>query len=75
MLQVNDRVLPSGSIPTLTILTMLVCCIYGFHAFIEIIRWRMGYLMAVWWKALMASACSRPWCIYDTSLAGRLNAD
>ncbi|HEY8576841.1 MAG TPA: type I secretion system permease/ATPase [Devosia sp.] len=42
MLQVYDRVLASQSLPTLTVLTILVCALYGFYAFIEALRARMA---------------------------------
>jgi ABC-type protease/lipase transport system fused ATPase/permease subunit len=42
MLQVYDRVLASQSLPTLTVLTILVCALYGFYAFIEAVRARMA---------------------------------
>ena len=35
MLQVYDRVLASHSLPTLGVLTALICALYAFYAFIE----------------------------------------
>ena len=42
MLQVYDRVLASHSLPTLVVLTILVAALYGFYAFLEALRARMG---------------------------------
>jgi ATP-binding cassette subfamily C protein PrsD len=42
MLQVYDRVLASRSMPTLVVLTLLVCAIYAFYAAIETMRGRMA---------------------------------
>lgn len=42
MLQVYDRVLASQSQPTLVVLTVLVCGLYGFYAFLDGLRARMG---------------------------------
>ncbi len=41
MLQVYDRVLTSGSVPTLLALVMLVCILYGLYGFLEFIRARV----------------------------------
>jgi ABC-type protease/lipase transport system fused ATPase/permease subunit len=41
MLQVYDRVLPSGSIPTLTALAMLAAALYAFQGALDIIRGRL----------------------------------
>ncbi|MEE4238801.1 MAG: type I secretion system permease/ATPase [Anderseniella sp.] len=41
MLQVYDRVLTSGSVPTLMALVMLVCILYGLYGFLEFIRARV----------------------------------
>lgn len=42
MLQVYDRVLASQSLPTLVVLMILVCLLYGFFAFLEAVRTRMA---------------------------------
>lgn len=42
MMQVYDRVLASGSVPTLVALTLLVVGLYGLYAFLEALRSRMG---------------------------------
>jgi ATP-binding cassette subfamily C protein PrsD len=42
MLQVYDRVLASRSLPTLVVLTTLVCAIYSFYALVEVMRTRMA---------------------------------
>jgi PrtD family type I secretion system ABC transporter len=42
MLQVYDRVLASRSLPTLAVLTALVCALYAFYALIEAMRGRMA---------------------------------
>lgn len=41
MLQVYDRVIPSGSIPTLVALSALVALLYGFYGFLDIMRSRV----------------------------------
>lgn len=41
MLQVYDRVLASRSIPTLIVLTALVCALFAFYAFLDALRGRM----------------------------------
>ena len=41
MLQVYDRVLTSGSVPTLTALVVLVSILYGLYGFLEFIRARV----------------------------------
>jgi PrtD family type I secretion system ABC transporter len=41
MLQVYDRVIPSGSIPTLTALFVIVLVLYAFYGFFEYIRTRL----------------------------------
>ena len=46
MLQVYDRVLASRSLPTLLVLTILVCCVYGFYAALELLRSRMAIRIA-----------------------------
>lgn len=46
MLQVYDRVLASRSLPTLVALTLLVCVLYGFYAFVEWLRARMAIRFA-----------------------------
>jgi ATP-binding cassette subfamily C protein PrsD len=46
MLQVYDRVLASRSLPTLVALTLLVCVLYAFYAFIEWVRSRMAIRFA-----------------------------
>lgn len=46
MLQVYDRVLASRSMPTLVVLTLLVCAIYAFYAAIETMRGRMAIRIA-----------------------------
>lgn len=42
MLQIYDRVLASKSLPTLTILTLLIAAIYAFYAALEVMRGRMA---------------------------------
>lgn len=42
MLQVYDRVLPGRSVPTLVALSILACCLYGFYAFVEMMRARIA---------------------------------
>jgi PrtD family type I secretion system ABC transporter len=42
MLQVYDRVLASRSLPTLVVLTTLVCALYAFYALVEALRGRMA---------------------------------
>lgn len=42
MLQVYDRVLPGRSVPTLIALSILACCLYGFYAFVEMMRARIA---------------------------------
>jgi ATP-binding cassette subfamily C protein PrsD len=46
MLQVYDRVLASRSVPTLVVLTILVCALFGFYAFLETMRSRMAIRFA-----------------------------
>lgn len=46
MLQVYDRVLASRSLPTLVALTLLVCALYAFYAFVEWVRSRMAIRFA-----------------------------
>jgi len=41
MLEVYDRVLPSGSVPTLVALAMLACVLFGSQALLDIIRARI----------------------------------
>jgi ATP-binding cassette, subfamily C, type I secretion system permease/ATPase len=41
MLQVYDRVLPSGSLPTLVALALLTLCLYAFQGFLDAIRSRV----------------------------------
>lgn len=41
MLQIYDRVLTSRSLPTLVVLTAMVCFLYGYYALIEAVRSRM----------------------------------
>lgn len=41
MLQIYDRVLTSQSVPTLVVLTLLVCVLYGYYALLEALRSRM----------------------------------
>src|SRR5262245_57987391 len=41
MLEVYDRVLPSRSIPTLVGLSVLVVALYGFQAFLDLLRGRV----------------------------------
>ncbi|WP_116654601.1 type I secretion system permease/ATPase [Pelagibacterium sediminicola] len=42
MLQIYDRVLASKSVPTLVALTGLMVVLYGFYAFLELLRTRMA---------------------------------
>lgn len=64
MLQVYDRVLASQSLPTLTVLTILVCALYGFYAFIEAVRARMATRFGISSNVPSASACwRRRWCL------------
>ena len=42
MLQVYDRVLASRSVPTLLVLTGLVCGLFAFYAFLDALRSRMA---------------------------------
>lgn len=46
MMQVYDRVLASRSVPTLVALTILISALYGFYAFLEAMRSRMGMRFA-----------------------------
>ncbi|MEP0522168.1 MAG: type I secretion system permease/ATPase [Hyphomicrobiales bacterium] len=46
MLQVYDRVLASQSLPTLVVLMILVCLLYGFFSFLEAVRTRMAARVA-----------------------------
>ncbi|MDB5562114.1 MAG: Type secretion protein [Hyphomicrobiales bacterium] len=46
MMQVYDRVLASRSVPTLVALTILVCALFGFYAFLEAMRSRMAIRFA-----------------------------
>jgi ATP-binding cassette subfamily C protein len=48
MLQVNDRVLPSGSIPTLMALAALVGALYLFHGVLDLLRGRLLILIGGW---------------------------
>src|SRR4051812_29591886 len=41
MLQIYDRVLSSGSVPTLAALTFLVLLLYGLYGFLEMVRARI----------------------------------
>ncbi|MGE5267659.1 MAG: type I secretion system permease/ATPase [Deltaproteobacteria bacterium] len=41
MLQVYDRVLPSGSLPTLTVLTVLLCGLYFINGVLDVVRVRL----------------------------------
>lgn len=42
MLQVYDRVLPGRSVPSLIALSVLACSLYGFYAFVELMRARIA---------------------------------
>ena len=42
MLQVYDRVLASRSVPTLLVLTGLVCGLFAFYSFLDALRSRMA---------------------------------
>jgi ATP-binding cassette subfamily C protein PrsD len=46
MMQVYDRVLASRSVPTLVVLTILICALFGFYAFLEAMRSRMAIRFA-----------------------------
>lgn len=59
MLQVYDRVLASRSVPTLLVLTGLVCGLFAFYAFLDALRSRMAARFAN---------------IFDARIAGRLFA-
>lgn len=59
MLQVYDRVLASRSVPTLLVLTGLVCALFAFFAFLDALRSRMAARYAN---------------VQDASIAGRLFA-
>lgn len=54
MLQVYDRVLASRSVPTLVVLTVLVCALYAFYAFLDALRSRMSARFANVLDARMA---------------------
>src|SRR4029077_592187 len=41
MLQVYDRVIPSGSIPTLVALSLIVLVLYGYYGLIDYVRSRI----------------------------------
>ena len=41
MLEVYDRVLPSGSVPTLVALALLACVLFGSQAFLDVVRSRI----------------------------------
>lgn len=59
MLQVYDRVLASRSVPTLLVLTGLVCGLFAFYAFLDALRSRMAHRFAN---------------VFDAHIAGRLFA-
>ena len=59
MLQVYDRVLASRSVPTLLVLTGLVCALFAFYAFLDALRSRMAARYAN---------------VLDASIGGRLFA-
>lgn len=59
MLQVYDRVLASRSVPTLLVLTGLVCGLFAFYAFLDALRSRMAARFAN---------------VFDARIAGRLFA-
>lgn len=42
MMQVYDRVLASRSVPTLFVLTVLICALFTFYTFLDILRTRMA---------------------------------
>ncbi len=48
MLQVYDRVLPSGSVPTLIGLAVLVAALYMFHGVLDLVRGRVLVLIGGW---------------------------
>lgn len=51
MLQIYDRVLPSGSVPTLVALSLLVTGLFGFYALLDFIRSRVLVRLGAWLDA------------------------
>ena len=51
MLQIYDRVLPSGSVPTLVALSLLVAGLFGFYALLDFTRSRALVRLGAWLDA------------------------
>ncbi|UYN99981.1 MAG: type I secretion system permease/ATPase [Devosia sp.] len=68
MLQIYDRVLASRSVPTLIVLTVLICALFGFYAFLETLRSRMAARFA---DVLDARISGR---LFDASVHYRLSS-
>lgn len=67
MLQIYDRVLASRSVPTLLVLTGLICALFGFYAFLETMRSRMAARYANVVDSRMAAR------LFDASVHYRLS--
>ena len=66
MLEVYDRVLPSGSVPTLVALAVLASVLFGSQALLDIVRSRIlvrvaNSLSRSLGASLFSGACTLPW--------------
>jgi len=54
MLQIYDRVLPSGSVPTLVVLSLLAAALFAFFAVLDLLRRRVLVRLGVWLDAAIS---------------------
>lgn len=73
MLQVYDRILPSGSLPTLAVLFGLVCILYLFFGFFDALRAKLFSRVAFGLDCALGNSVKRRWidrCL-DQDIAGQ----
>lgn len=54
MLQIYDRVLPSGSVPTLVVLSLLAIALFAFYGLLDLIRGRVLVRLGAWLDAAIS---------------------
>ena len=59
MLQIYDRVLPSGSVPTLVMLSVLAAALFAFYATLDLLRRRVLVRLGVWLDAALGPLAYR----------------
>ena len=59
MLQIYDRVLPSGSVPTLVVFSALTAALFAFYGFLDFFRGRVLVRLGAWLDAAISSKVYR----------------